>query len=30
VLAGVKAAFAALGGHRPSVDHVTQDEEMFI
>jgi methyl-accepting chemotaxis protein len=31
VFAGVKAAFFTLAsGHRPSVDHVTQDEEMFI
>jgi hypothetical protein len=31
VFAGVKAAVSALaGGRRPSVDHVTQDEEMFI
>ena len=32
VLAGVKAAMFTLagGGRRPTVDHVTQDEEMFI
>jgi methyl-accepting chemotaxis protein len=31
VLAGVKAAFFTLaGGRKPTVDHVTQDEEMFI
>jgi len=32
VLAGVKAAVVtyAQGGRRPSVDHATQDEEMFI
>lgn len=32
VLAGMKAAVATLaqGGRRPSVEHATQDEEMFI
>lgn len=32
VMAGVKAALVtyAQGGRRPSVDHATQDEEMFI
>lgn len=31
VLAGVRAAFSTLAsGRRPTVDHVTQDEEMFI
>jgi hypothetical protein len=32
ILAGVKAAVVtyAQGGRRPSVDHATQDEEMFI
>jgi hypothetical protein len=31
VIAGVKAAVATLAqGRRPSVDHITQDEEMFI
>jgi methyl-accepting chemotaxis protein len=31
VYAGVKAAvFSLAGGRRPTVDHVTQDEEMFI
>ncbi len=31
VFAGVKAAvFTLAGGRRPTVDHVTQDEEMFI
>jgi methyl-accepting chemotaxis protein len=31
VLAGVKAAFFTLAsGRRPTVDHITQDEEMFI
>lgn len=32
ILAGVKAALVtyAQGGRRPSVDHATQDEEMFI
>lgn len=31
VLAGVKAAVATLvDGRRPTVDHITQDEEMFI
>ncbi len=32
VLAGIKAAVATYvqGGRRPSVDHATQDEEMFI
>lgn len=32
LMAGVKAAISTLasGNRRPSVDHVTQDEEMFI
>ncbi len=32
ILAGIKAAVATYvqGGRRPSVDHATQDEEMFI
>ena len=32
IVAGVKAAVStyAQGGRRPSVDHATQDEEMFI
>jgi F0F1-type ATP synthase membrane subunit b/b' len=32
IMAGVKAAVVtyAQGGRRPSVDHATQDEEMFI
>ena len=31
VLAGVRAAMTTLvDGRRPTVDHVTQDEEMFI
>ena len=31
VIAGVRAAFFTLaGGRRPTVDHVTQDEEVFI
>jgi methyl-accepting chemotaxis protein len=31
VLAGVKAAVSTLAtGRRPTVDHITQDEEMFI
>jgi methyl-accepting chemotaxis protein len=31
VLAGVKAAVAAYGhGRRPSIEHIPQDEEMFI
>jgi len=31
VLAGIKAAFFTLAsGRRPTVDHITQDEEMFI
>jgi hypothetical protein len=32
LMAGMKAALVtyAQGGRRPSVDHVTQDEEMFI
>jgi methyl-accepting chemotaxis protein len=31
VFAGVKAAvFSLAGGRRPTVDHITQDEEMFI
>lgn len=31
VLAGVKAAMATFAsGGRPSIDHITQDEEMFI
>ncbi len=31
VLAGVRAAFVSLGsGRRPTVDHIIQDEEMFI
>jgi uncharacterized protein YoxC len=31
VMAGLKAALAAFAsGRRPTVDHVTQDEEMFI
>jgi hypothetical protein len=32
IMAGVKAAVVtyAQGGRRPSVDNVTQDEEMFI
>jgi methyl-accepting chemotaxis protein len=31
VLAGVKAAVATLvDGRRPTIDHITQDEEMFI
>ena len=31
VAAGLKAAFATLAqGKRPTVDHITQDEEMFI
>lgn len=31
VFAGVRAAFSTLAtGRRPTVDHVTQDEEMFI
>jgi len=31
VLAGVKAAVSTLvEGRRPTVDHITQDEEMFI
>lgn len=31
VFAGVKAAvFTLAGGRRPTVDHITQDEEMFI
>jgi methyl-accepting chemotaxis protein len=31
VFAGVKAAFSSIAsGRRPTVDHVTQDEEMFI
>jgi hypothetical protein len=32
VMAGIKAALVtyAQGGRRPSVDHATQDEEMFI
>jgi hypothetical protein len=31
VMAGVKAAVSAYGqGRRPSIDHIPQDEEMFI
>ena len=31
VIAGIKAAVSTYAhGGRPSVDHVTQDEEMFI
>jgi hypothetical protein len=31
VLAGVRAAVSTLAnGRRPTVDHITQDEEMFI
>lgn len=31
VIAGVRAAFFSLaGGRRPTVDHIVQDEEMFI
>jgi len=31
VFAGVRAAvFSLAGGRRPTVDHITQDEEMFI
>ena len=31
VAAGLKAAFATFAqGKRPTVDHITQDEEMFI
>jgi len=31
VFAGVKAAFSTIAtGRRPTVDHITQDEEMFI
>jgi len=31
VFAGVRAAFSTLAtGRRPTVDHITQDEEMFI
>jgi hypothetical protein len=31
VLAGVKAAVTSFAnGRRPTVDHITQDEEMFI
>jgi methyl-accepting chemotaxis protein len=31
VMAGVKAAVSTLAnGRRPTVDHITQDEEMFI
>ena len=31
VFAGVKAAVSTLvDGRRPTIDHITQDEEMFI
>jgi len=31
VIAGIKAAVSAYGnGRRPTIDHITQDEEMFI
>ena len=31
VLAGIKAAVTTLAnGRRPTLDHITQDEEMFI